>query len=125
MNSPVHGPSHGSLAALKAALAARAGEVAPVLLPFGKREGHYWVAGDITGAPGKSFKVCLSGAHAGSCKDWAGHEKACSLIDVCMAVRGCDFRTAVAACAELVGMRAPVMNGKPPAAPGFPWDRCR
>ena len=55
-----HGPSPA--AAIAAALAARAEEVCRRYLPHGRRQGRYWVAGDIDGARGRSLFVRLSGA---------------------------------------------------------------
>ena len=111
-------PSGIDLQALKAELAVRADTLAPFFLPNGRREGRHWVTGDITGAPGRSFKVCLSGDKAGLCKDFATDDKGGTLIDVCMAVRGCDFNTAVAHCGELVGLRAPAGFPRRSAAGG-------
>ena len=118
------------LGELKSELAARAADIAPLLLPQGRREGQHWVAGDIAGGPGRSFKVCLSGQKARLCKDFATGEKGGTLIDVCMAVRGCDFNAAVAHCGELVGLHHPANLGShrndPPApTPAFPWEPCR
>ncbi|MDE0147487.1 MAG: toprim domain-containing protein [Rhodospirillaceae bacterium] len=55
-----YGPS--SAAAIAAALAARAEEVCRRYLPHGRRQGRYWVAGDLDGARGRSLFVRLSGA---------------------------------------------------------------
>ncbi|MDE0705298.1 MAG: toprim domain-containing protein [Rhodospirillaceae bacterium] len=55
-----HDPSPA--AAIAAALAARAEEVCRRYLPHGRRQGRYWVAGDIDGARGRSLFVRLSGA---------------------------------------------------------------
>ena len=54
-----HGPSPA--AAIAAALAARAEEVCRRYLPHGRRQGRYWVAGDLDGARGRSLFVRLSG----------------------------------------------------------------
>ncbi len=48
-------------AAIAAALAARAEEVCQRYLPHGRRQGRYWVAGDIDGARGRSLFVRLHG----------------------------------------------------------------
>ena len=47
--------------AVAAALAVRAEEVCQRYLPHGRRQGRYWVAGDIDGARGRSFFVRLHG----------------------------------------------------------------
>ena len=48
-------------AAIAAALAARAEEVCQRYLPHGRRQGRYWVAGDLDGARGRSLFVRLHG----------------------------------------------------------------
>ena len=48
-------------AAIAAALGARAEEVCRRYLPHGRRQGRYWVAGDIDGARGRSLFVRLHG----------------------------------------------------------------
>ena len=54
-----HGPSPA--AAVAAALAARAEEVCRHYLPHGRRQGRYWIAGDLDGARGRSLFVRLRG----------------------------------------------------------------
>lgn len=53
------------------ALAAQAERVCNELLPAGKRVGHTWIVGDVTGAPGGSLEVELEGEKAGL---WIDHE---------------------------------------------------
>ena len=48
-------------AAIAAALGARAEEICRRYLPHGRRQGRYWVAGDIDGARGRSLFVRLHG----------------------------------------------------------------
>ena len=48
-------------AAIAAALAERAEEVCRQYLPHGRRQGRYWVAGDLDGARGRSLFVRLRG----------------------------------------------------------------
>ena len=48
-------------AAIAAALAERAEAVCRQYLPHGRRQGRYWVAGDLDGARGRSFYVRLRG----------------------------------------------------------------
>lgn len=93
-------------AILKAALADRAEEVAMSLYPGGKRDGKNWCVGDITGAPGQSFKVCIAGPMAGVCTDFAdgAQAKPPSLIDCYAAARGVDFKTACRDLEKLVGV---------------------
>lgn len=89
---------------LQAALALRAEEVAQHLYPAGKRKGQYIEVGDIQGTPGKSFKVCIRGQYSGLARDWAGGEKACTLVDCYMAVKGVTFRAAAEALSSWMGI---------------------
>ena len=49
-------------AGIAAALAARAEEVCRQYLPHGRKQGRYWIAGDLDGARGRSLFVRLSGS---------------------------------------------------------------
>lgn len=51
------------------------------LLPHGKRQGRYWVCGDLSGRVGNSFKLCLSGEYPGYWKDYATGERG-DIIDL-------------------------------------------
>lgn len=54
------------------------------LFPNGKREGNYWVTGDVHDTPaagGGSFKVGLSGKYLGVCRDFNGDDKSYDLLD--------------------------------------------
>ena len=55
-----HDPSPA--AAIAAALAARAEDVCRKYLPNGRRQGRYWICGDLDGARGRSLFVRLSGS---------------------------------------------------------------
>ena len=55
-----HDPSPA--AAIAAALAARAEDVCRRYLPNGRRQGRYWICGDLGGARGRSLFVRLSGS---------------------------------------------------------------
>jgi hypothetical protein len=55
-------------------LGARMATLAPELLPGGRREGAEWVAGDLTGGPGRSLSVRITGAKAGVWQDFATGE---------------------------------------------------
>ncbi len=46
-------------------LARHAEEVCRHYLPSGRRYGHYWLVGDVAGAPGRSLYVRLRGPDAG------------------------------------------------------------
>ena len=58
-----HRPSSGAMnaAGVAAALAERAEQVCRRYLPHGRRQGRYWVAGDLDGARGRSLYVRLHG----------------------------------------------------------------
>ncbi len=57
------------------ALANQAENVCRHYLPSGRKQGNYWVAGDIHGAPGRSFVVRLSGpGRAGKWNDYSTGE---------------------------------------------------
>ena len=71
------------LGRVKELLRGRVEELAAYLFPDGRREGAHWCIGDITGSPGKSFKICLSGEKAGVWGDFADSQKhSRSLLDL-------------------------------------------
>jgi hypothetical protein len=51
-------------------LAAQAEAVCRAYLPAGRRNGRYWIAGDVQGTRGKSLFVKLSGDGAGRWTDY-------------------------------------------------------
>ena len=51
-------------------LAAQAESVCRAYLPFGRRSGRYWIAGDAQGTRGKSLFVKLFGNSAGRWQDY-------------------------------------------------------
>lgn len=63
-----HGRDAGAIAA---ALADRIEPLCRDLLVGGRRVGSEWECGDLTGAPGRSLKVCLRGEKAGVWSDFA------------------------------------------------------
>lgn len=90
---------------IKARLQQRVAELAPHLFPNGKRDGNHWCVGDITGAPGKSFKICIAGDKAGLWGDFADSRKhSRSLLDLWMHARNCDFKTALRQAAQWLGI---------------------
>lgn len=93
-------------------LAARAEEVAAMLLPAGKRQGREWVAGSVDGEAGRSLSVCVSGEKAGTWADFAGDGKG-DLLDLWAAVRGMDLSQAMKDAAGWLGMSMPRVE--PPA----------
>ncbi len=84
-------------------LAARAESVCEWLLPAGKREGREWRAGSITGEPGKSLGVNLSG-RPGVWRDFADDAKGGDLIDLIRAVHGVSKAEAVKEAKEYLGI---------------------
>ena len=78
---------------VKVLLRQRVPELARYLFPNGHLEGNHWCVGDITGAPGKSFKICIAGQKAGLWGDFADSEKhSRSLLDLWMKARNVDFK---------------------------------
>jgi twinkle protein len=62
-------------------LAAVPEQIASTLLPNGKRDGGYWVAGDTSGSEGKSLRVYLTGPKVGRWADYATEERG-DLLDL-------------------------------------------
>ena len=81
---------------LAGALGQRAPTLAAELLPHGRREGHEWRCGSLTGEAGKSLAVHLSGSRAGVWSDFASGE-AGDALDLVAAVRcGGSIKDAIA-----------------------------
>jgi hypothetical protein len=103
---------------IKQLLRDRVEELAPYLFPNGKREGNHWCVGSIDGEAGRSFKICIAGPKAGLSGDFAGsgrHSR--SLLDLWMAARNCDFKTALCEAAKWLGVS---LNGNRDAPLIFP-----
>jgi hypothetical protein len=118
---------------IKLLLRERVEEVARYLFPSGKRIGNHWCVGDITGTPGKSFKICLTGDKAGLSGDFAESGKHCrSLLDLWMAARNVDFKTALREAAEWTGCslhessanRLPQGTSNDPRRNALDWRAC-
>ena len=79
-------------------LARRLGEQAEAVcryyLPNGRRQGRYWICGDVMGTPGRSLYVRLSGERAGKFCDAADGTHG-DLLDLIALNRGLDFRAAL------------------------------
>lgn len=56
-------------------LAARIESLVPDLFPSGHREGREWCVGSLTGEPGNSLGIHLTGSKAGIWRDFGGVEK--------------------------------------------------
>ncbi|WP_419739570.1 DUF7146 domain-containing protein [Ruegeria sp.] len=86
-------------------------------LPKGRRQGRYWICGDVHGTPGCSLYVRLFGDRAGKYADAATGEHG-DLLDLIVANRGLDFR---AACDEARAfLRLPIMQARRSEAPAPP-----
>ena len=85
-----------------ARLNAAAAELAPRLLPGGRRAGNYWQAGDALGAPGKSLYVQLSGPNAGKWRDAATGERG-DLLDLIQYQNRCSMLEAARTGLEMLG----------------------
>src|SRR5690606_4612178 len=76
-------------------LARRLGEQAEAVcryyLPNGRRQGRYWLCGDVAGTPGRSLYVRLTGERAGKWTDAADGTHG-DLLDLIALNRGLDFR---------------------------------
>jgi hypothetical protein len=79
-------------------LARRLGEQAEAVcryyLPNGRRQGRYWICGDVMGTPGRSLYVRLSGERKGKFCDAADGTHG-DLLDLIALNRGLDFRAAL------------------------------
>lgn len=76
---------------LSAALANHVEQVCMELLPNGKRDGRNWVAGGVTGEPGKSLKVALSGDLQGRFCDFAAQDDRGDLLDLWQMTRNVNM----------------------------------
>lgn len=99
------------------------------LFPAAKRDGAHFVVGNIEGAPGESFRVCLQGANRGLYKDFASGEKASrDLIGLWMKARCVSFQTALSEIAAFAGVAHSNGNGKESSVERirstFDWAAC-
>lgn len=85
-------------------LAKRAEDVAANLLPHGKRAGREWKVGGVDGDKGQSLSVCVSGAKAGTWKDFATGEGG-DLLDLFAAVRRQSLADAIKDAKRYLGVR--------------------
>ncbi len=130
-----HAPSPA--AAVAAALAARAEEVCRHYLPQGRRQGRYWIAGDLDGARGRSLFVRLRGP--GTPGKWtdAAEGSHGDLLDLIRhRSRAQTLRAALDEARSFLAL-PPVPDNGPGAAPGAEapydaaeaarrlWRRCR
>jgi len=81
-------------------LAEQVETVVKMLLPGGKREGHDWVVGSVSGEGGRSLKVCLTGQKAGVWADFATGEHRGDLVDLWRSVKGISMAEAITECKD-------------------------
>lgn len=84
-------------------LAGQVESVVAYLLPSGKRNGNEWECGDVSGAPGKSLRVHLSGTKAGVWSDFSADQSG-DLLGLWMAVKGQSLREAMADAMDYLGV---------------------
>lgn len=94
-------------------------------LPYGRREGNYWLCGDKTGIAGSSMAVHLTGAKTGKWFDYATGEHG-NFIDIladrCGSRRLCDLFNCIANYMPAPSMPAPSMPA-PAQSSGNGWKR--
>jgi hypothetical protein len=93
-------------AAVNRAAVARAEDVARRLLPGGVRRGKYWVAADLSGAPGKSLRVNLERDKAGAWFDNATGDKGGDFVSLAAAVARIAPDEAARQLARMLGVEA-------------------
>lgn len=82
-----------SASELACGLGDNAEAVCRTYLPKGRRQGRYWLCGDVHGTPGRSLYVQLFGERAGKFTDAQTSEHG-DLLDLIRLNRGLDFRAA-------------------------------
>ena len=99
-------------------LGAHAEAVCRHYLPSGRREGRYWICGDVTGTPGRSLYVRLFGPRAGKWTDAADGTHG-DLLDLIALNRGLDFRVALDEARAFLNLpMPPIHHAEPPARGG-------
>jgi twinkle protein len=91
---------------IKRGLAARAHSVAEMLLPAGKKSSNEWEVGSLSGEPGKSLKVHLTGEKAGIWCDFDTGEVG-DLIDLWMKTSGKKLIEVLDEARKYLGMEQP------------------
>jgi putative DNA primase/helicase len=82
-------------------------------LPSGRRNGHEWLCGDLSGSAGESTSINLK---TGKWADFAGDKKGGDLIALLAAIKDCSQLDAAKEIAETLGIKI----DHPPAAPAKP-----
>jgi twinkle protein len=88
-------------------LAEQVESVVRELLPKGRRQGHEWCAGDVSGGEGESLKVQLVGERRGLWKDFASGEDGGDLLDLWAATRNLSLGEAIKQAKIFLGIREP------------------
>ncbi|MEQ8285728.1 toprim domain-containing protein [Thalassospira sp.] len=91
--------------------------VCQTYLTKGRRQGRYWICGDVYGTPGRSLYVQLFGERAGKWTDGAEGTHG-DLLDLIMANRGLDFRAACDEARAFLSLPIIPMKRPEPAPPG-------
>ncbi|MBC7285332.1 toprim domain-containing protein [Hoeflea sp.] len=110
-------------------LARRLGEQAEAVcryyLPNGRRQGRYWICGDVMGTPGRSLYVRLSGERAGKWADAAVASEHGDLLDLIALNRGLDYRAALDEARRFLSLPAPMIRRVEPPAPSGSSEAAR
>lgn len=95
--------------------------VCRILLPGGKRVGNEWTCGDVSGKPGDSMKVKLSGDKAGIWADFAA-DTGGDMIGLYKAVKGCSLRDAMEWAKAYLGIKEDRFDAYPKIQKPQPID---
>lgn len=93
-------------------LAGNAEAVCRAYLSQGRRQGNWWVVGDVLNAPGRSLYVRLSGDRAGHWSDAATGEHG-DLLDLIARNRRLDFRAAIDEARAFLAVPRPPLPSDP------------
>src|SRR5437868_11831943 len=106
---------------IKEALNDRAEDFARWLFPAGRKARNEWLVGSLTGEPGQSLRMCISGRKAGVWSDFATGETGSNLLELYIQARQVTFADGARACSEWLGEPLPALNTQrwvaTPAAP--------
>lgn len=94
-----------------AMLARDARGVAAMLLPSGTEQAGELCVGSVSGEPGKSLKVRLTGDKVGRWKDFAADGAQGDLLDLWASVRGLSISEALSEASDYLGVRRPKFDG--------------
>lgn len=92
---------------MKRMLADRARDVAEYLLPRGVLHSREWCVGSISGEPGESLKVSVSGSKAGTWADFAAAGESGDLIDLWCLVRHVPLIESMSQIRDWLGIKSP------------------